>query len=180
MQQTRVSGSNQARRGRGGRQHRVVQAALLLALIAACDFTGPAVPSAGLVADWEGHGGDERVGGAFSVWLSVRDVSDSVRGVWEIAYQASRYPNIGRFAGVMDGDILVLHLSTNDCPGGFTVRTALRSPDTLGPGVYEDAGSCIAYPGVIRWVRHPSGTFGCTIYTGCYVPFPAVGVVPKH
>ena len=138
-----------------------------------CGATEPIVPSTGLIADWEGHGGDSTAGGAFTVLLSLRDVSDSVRGVWQIYYQASRYPNIGRFAGGMVGDTLVLHLTTADCAGGFTVRTTLRDPDTLGPGVYADAGSCIAYPGTIRWTRHDPGWYPCTIYTGCYVPFPA-------
>ena len=127
--------------------------ALLVAAVA-CDAAEPIGPSPALIATWDGPGGVVN-GLTYAVALSVRVVSDSVRGDWRIVYNSDRAPDEGTFRGAMEGDQLVLLLQQADCTGDIELRLRLLGPGALGPGSFSTLGGCPGPGGGVgHWVRH--------------------------
>jgi hypothetical protein len=77
-----------------------------------------------------------RLGGTFWFSLSIEDVSDSIRGRYDVTYAASYGDDIGYFSGVREANALVLNLRPTQardmCPIGPVLRIALTSDGGLG------------------------------------------------
>lgn len=76
-----------------------------------------------LIGEFIGSGGAESK--AYSLFLAVDEVSDSVRGLWSLSYGTSCFTHDGSFGGTLSGDQLLLRLRPDE-PDEATFDVRLR------------------------------------------------------
>jgi hypothetical protein len=89
----------------------------------------------------------------FTLWID--EISDSIRGRWDINYQESRGDDYGHFSGARSGDVVTLELRHDepweDCTG-YTVEIPVEADEMLGTGTFSSEG-CPHHPVPLHFVE---------------------------
>jgi hypothetical protein len=119
---------------------------LVATLLAACSDTPYEPTPERLLGEFSGQAGTGFE--TYNLFLAVDEVSDSVRGVWSLSFQATCATHDGPFSGILDGDELRLRLRPDEeteatldlrarvLPGDsvLTGPLTLVAPGTFPPG----------------------------------------------
>jgi hypothetical protein len=84
-------------------------------------------------------------GSGFAVHLQVDSITDSIRGVWQMVYQAPIATQAGTFTGTLRGTTVELQLASPPvppCQPQYRLLIATASDSTLGLARLEPAGGC--------------------------------------
>jgi hypothetical protein len=85
---------------------------LVATLLAACSDTPYEPTPERLLGEFSGQAGTGFE--TYNLFLAVDEVSDSVRGVWSLSFQATCATHDGPFSGILDGDELRLRLRPDE------------------------------------------------------------------
>ena len=90
---------------------RCCRALLALALLLACESSYEPTPG-NLVGEFSGQAGEGLE--TYDLFLAVDEVTDSVRGLWVLAFLTTCSTHDGPFSGTLDGDQLRLRLRPDE------------------------------------------------------------------